>query len=220
MKRLLILVTLLVAFPFLAGCGSSESSVPPTETRKAEPASASSGKPVARVGGTVAMATPGLAINPDRRYDAVVKTEVGDITIELYPKKAPVHVNNFILLARSGYYDGVTFHRVLEGFMAQAGDPTGTGAGGPGWVVPDEISDLKHDGPGILSMAKSAAPNTGGSQFFITYEATPWLDGAHTVFGKVTQGMDVMSRIRLRDPSKQPNAPPGTRISTIQIVER
>lgn len=220
MKRLLFLVSLFAALSLAAGCSSTTNSVPPTETKKAEPALSPSGPPVARVGGTVAMATPGLAINPEKRWEAVLKTEAGDITVELFPKEAPVHVNNFILLARSGYYNGVTFHRVLAGFMAQTGDPTGTGAGGPGWVIPDEISVLKHAGPGILSMAKTSAPNTGGSQFFITYDSTPWLDGAHTVFGKVIAGMDAVNRIRLRDPGVQPPQPPGTRITTIEIIER
>jgi len=219
MKRLLFMLMPLAAFVLVAGCGPSSSSVPPTETKKAEPAQASSGKPVARVGGPVVTATPGLAINRDGRYEAVFKTEVGSFTVELYPRQAPITVNNFVLLAKDGYYNGVTFHRVLAGFMAQAGDPTATGAGGPGWVIRDEISELKHDGPGVLSMANSG-PNTGGSQFFITYDATPWLDGKHTVFGKVTQGMDVVNRVRLRDPSKEPSTQAGTRITRIEIVER
>jgi cyclophilin family peptidyl-prolyl cis-trans isomerase len=206
----------------LAACSAGESPAPtatsvPASTATTAPAA--SGKPVARVGGSVVMATPGVGIDVNKRYTAVFKTEVGEFRVELYPKQAPKHVDNFVYLARSGYYDGVTFHRVIPGFMAQSGDPTGTGAGGPGWVIPDEISDLKHSGAGILSMAKQAAPNTGGSQFFITFGATDWLDGIHTVFGKVVDGMDVVSKIRERNPSAQPPEPPGTRISTIEIVE-
>lgn len=205
----------------LAACSSGESSAPtkaPVPTATTAPAS--SGKPVARVGGSVVMATPGVRIDVNKQYTAVFKTEVGEFKVELYPKQAPRHVDNFVYLARTGFYDGVTFHRVIPGFMAQSGDPTGTGAGGPGWVIPDEISELKHSGPGILSMAKQSAPNTAGSQFFITFAATDWLDGIHTVFGKVVEGMDVVGKIRERNPSAQPPEPPGTRVNTIEIIER
>lgn len=148
------------------------------------------------------------------------KTDVGEFKVELFAQQAAVTVNNFVYLARSGYYDNSTFHRVLEGFMAQGGDPTGTGSGNPGWVIRDEFDPkLRHDGPGVISMANSG-PDTGGSQFFITYDATPWLDDRHAVFGKVVEGMDVVKKIRLRDPSKSPSAPPGTKITTIEILEQ
>ena len=126
---------------------------------------------------------------------AQVKTNLGSFTIELFEDRAPKTTKNFIDLAEKGFYDGVIFHRVIKDFMIQGGDPTGTGRGGPGYTITDEFHpELKHTGPGILSMA-NAGPNTGGSQFFITLEATPWLDGKHAVFGEVTEGMDVVEAI-------------------------
>jgi len=129
---------------------------------------------------------------------AVIKTNMGTIEIELFAKETPKTVENFVGLANKGYYNGVIFHRVIDNFMIQGGDPTGTGRGGDsfwGGKFADEIVPaLKHDQPGILSMA-NAGPNTNGSQFFITLVATPWLDGKHTVFGKVIAGMDVVSAI-------------------------
>lgn len=138
---------------------------------------------------------------------ATIKTNKGDIVVELYPDKVPLTVTNFLTLAKSGYYDGIKFHRIIEDFMAQAGDPNTKddskkalwGTGGPGYMIADEFdSSLKHDSEGVLSMA-NAGPNTGGSQFFITYEATPWLDGKHAVFGKVTSGMDVLRQLEIGD---------------------
>ncbi|MDQ3860182.1 MAG: peptidylprolyl isomerase [Actinomycetota bacterium] len=137
--------------------------------------------------------------------------------IKLFADKAPETVNNFVFLAREGYFDGTTFHRVIKDFMAQGGDPTGTGTGGPGYRIPDEVHpDLRHDRPGILSMA-NAGPNTGGSQFFITHVATPWLDDRHAVFGEVVEGMEVVNAIRERDPQRDPE--PGDRIETVEIEE-
>jgi cyclophilin family peptidyl-prolyl cis-trans isomerase len=152
-----------------------------------------------------------------KSYTARFKTERGEIVCELFAADAPMTVENFINLARAGFYDGTTFHRVIPGFMAQGGDPTGTGTGGPGYTFRDEVSaQRRHDGPGVLSMA-NAGPNTNGSQFFITFAATPHLDGRHTVFGRVTSGMDVVSSIRERDPQRDPT--PGDRIETIEIEE-
>ncbi len=126
---------------------------------------------------------------------AVFATSEGTFTVELFEDKAPLTTKNFIDLAEKGFYDGLIFHRVIDGFMIQGGDPTGTGTGGPGYEIPDEFHpDLKHDGEGVLSMA-NAGPNTGGSQFFITLAATPWLNGHHAVFGKVVRGMDVVKKI-------------------------
>ena len=126
---------------------------------------------------------------------AIMHTNMGDITIQLYPEVAPKTVENFVTLAKKGYYNGLIFHRVIKDFMIQGGDPTGTGTGGPGYTIKDEFSSkLTHEGAGVLSMA-NAGPNTGGSQFFITLRACPWLDGKHAVFGKVTKGMNVVYKI-------------------------
>ena len=161
---------------------------------------------------------PAMAIDTSKSYSAVFELEKGgEFTIELYADKVPNTVNNFVFLAREGFYDGVTFHRVLEGFMAQFGDPTGTGSGGPGYRFADEFHpDLVHDSAGIVSMA-NAGPNTNGSQFFITFGETSFLDGRHAVFGKVTDGMDVVNSITLRDPSA--GGPPGDVVARIRIVE-
>lgn len=161
---------------------------------------------------------PLLVIDPTKTYYATIKTEKGDIRLQLFADKAPKTVNNFVFLARRGFYDNITFHRVIEGFMAQAGDPTGTGTGGPGYTFEDEFHpDLKHDAAGIVSMA-NRGPNTNGSQFFITYAPQPHLDGMHAVFGKVVEGMDVVESLTVRSPD-DPNAPPGTKIFTIEIEE-
>jgi len=160
---------------------------------------------------------PTGALDLTRTYVARLKTERGEIACELFAADAPLTVENFVNLARAGFYDGTTFHRVIPGFMAQGGDPTGTGRGGPGYNFPDElIAKRRHDGPGVLSMA-NAGPNTNGSQFFLTFGATPHLDGRHTVFGRVTSGMEVLNSIRERDPGRDPA--PGDRIETIEIEE-
>lgn len=144
----------------------------------------------------------GTQIQAVSSEQAVIKTDKGDIEVELYADQTPKTVVNFATLSKYGYYNGLTFHRVIADFMIQGGDPTGTGGGGTsvyGGKFEDEIvADLKHDSPGILSMANSG-PNTNGSQFFITHVATPWLDGKHTVFGKVTKGMEVVNAIRQGD---------------------
>ena len=160
---------------------------------------------------------PEMTIASGRNYFATFHTEKGPIRIKLYADKAPNTVNNFVFLARDGYFDGTTFHRVIKDFMVQGGDPTATGTGGPGYQIRDEFHpDLRHDRSGILSMANSG-PNTGGSQFFITHTATPWLDGRHAVFGEVVEGMDVVNAIRERDP--QSDAQPGDRIERVEIEE-
>ena len=131
----------------------------------------------------------------DNKTYAVFKTNNGDFTVELFAEKAPITVENFVTLAKDGFYDGTIFHRIIADFMIQGGDPTGTGMGGPGYKIKDEFGEgLKHDDEGILSMA-NAGPNTGGSQFFITLAPTPWLNGHHAIFGKVVEGMDVVRLI-------------------------
>jgi cyclophilin family peptidyl-prolyl cis-trans isomerase len=155
-------------------------------------------------------------LDTTKHYTARFKTQRGEIEAELFAGDAPKTVENFINLARAGFYDGTTFHRVIPGFMAQAGDPTGTGRGGPGYQFGDEFSSRRHDSAGVLSMA-NAGPGTNGSQFFITYGPTPHLDGKHSVFGRVTSGMDVLTSIRERDPGR--DREPGDRIETIEISE-
>jgi len=146
---------------------------------------------------------PPLNINPDKTYIATLKTEEGSVVIKLFSNDTPITVNNFVFLSREGYYDNTTFHRVIPGFMAQAGDPTGTGTGGPGYTFDDEFGGGSHKA-GTLSMANSG-PKTNGSQFFITYVPTPHLDGKHSTFGEVIDGMDVLGKLTARDPSLNPN---------------
>lgn len=140
-----------------------------------------------------------MRIDRDAHYEIEMKTSKGDITLELYPEHAPTTVNNFVFLAEEGYFDGVSFHRVIPNFMIQGGDPTGTGRGGPGYQFEDEIegNPLKHEAK-VISMA-NAGPNTNGSQFFITHAPQPHLDGKHTVFGKVVSGTDVVDAIEQGD---------------------
>lgn len=160
---------------------------------------------------------PAMAIDNKKKYQATLHTEKGDIVLELFADRTPITVNNFVFLSREGYYDGVIFHRVIENFMVQGGDPTGTGRGGPGYTFKDEFNPtLKHDKPGILSMA-NAGPGTNGSQFFITHGPTPWLDGKHSVFGQVVGGMDVLMSIPPRDPGRPEY--PGVKINSVTITE-
>ncbi len=160
---------------------------------------------------------PEFKLDLKKKYSATIKTDQGDIVVALFADKAPVTVNNFVFLAREKFYDHTIFHRVINDFMAQAGDPTGTGRGGPGYSFRDEFDPkLKHDKPGVLSMA-NAGPNTNGSQFFLTHVPTPWLDGKHTIFGQVTEGMDVLLSIPERDP-RLVHAP-AVEIQTIEITE-
>jgi len=162
---------------------------------------------------------PPMTIDVNKKYFATFRmAKGGEFVAELFPDKAPKTVNNFVFLAREGYYNGTTFHRVLEGFMAQGGDRTGTGTGGPGYQFEDEFSDLTFDQPGLLAMANSG-PNTNGSQFFITYAPTPHLNGLHTIFGQVIDGMDVVEGITRRDPQQNPDFE-GDAIETITITEQ
>jgi cyclophilin family peptidyl-prolyl cis-trans isomerase len=163
-------------------------------------------------------AEPPMTIDPNKQYFATFKlAKGGEFVVQLFPDKAPKTVNNFVFLARDGFYDGTTFHRVLDGFMAQGGDPTGTGMGSPGYQFEDEFSDLTFDKPGLLAMANSG-PNTNGSQFFITYDATPHLNNLHTIFGEVVEGMDVVNGLTRRDPNQNPGFA-GDAIETITITE-
>ena len=151
---------------------------------------------------------PDMIIDPAKKYTATITTDKGAMVLELFAEKTPKTVNNFVFLSQEGFYDGIVFHRVIPDFMAQGGDPTGTGRGGPGYRFEDEFHpELKHDKPGILSMA-NAGPGTNGSQFFITHVPTPHLDNRHSVFGQVTEGIDVLMAVSV-----------GTKISSVTITE-
>lgn len=158
---------------------------------------------------------PDMIIEANTQYHAVMRTEKGDIAIRLLAREAPVTVNNFVYLSLTGYYANTMFHRVIADFMAQGGDPSGTGTGGPGYQFEDEFDPaVVFDRPGLLAMA-NAGPRTNGSQFFITFVPTAWLNQKHTIFGEVVAGMDVVSSIRVRDPQRDRN--PGDLIQAIDI---
>lgn len=161
-------------------------------------------------------AYPEMVIDPDNEYEAVLETEKGEMRLRLFAEDAPLTVNNFVFLANQGFYDGLTFHRVIEDFMAQGGDPTGRGTGGPGYAFEDETDNgLTFAQPALLAMANAGA-NTNGSQFFITFAPTPWLDGNHTIFGEVIEGEQVLSQLTRRQPGA---ATPGDVIERILIYE-
>jgi cyclophilin family peptidyl-prolyl cis-trans isomerase len=162
---------------------------------------------------------PTFSVDPAKQYIAALHTEKGDIKIQLFPDKAPLAVNSFVFLARQGWFDNITFHRVIPGFVAQAGDPSGTGQGGPGYFFNNEITDLSFDKPGMVGMANSGA-NTNGSQFFITYGPQPTLNSVYTIFGQVLQGMDVVERLTPRNAQPGIYLPPGDRILGVDIEEK
>ncbi|MFN8414201.1 MAG: peptidylprolyl isomerase [Anaerolineales bacterium] len=162
---------------------------------------------------------PPFNIDVTKQYIATIKTEKGDIVIELYPDKAPLAVNSFIFLAQQGWFNNVTFHRVIPGFAAQAGDPSGTGKGNPGYFFKNEISNLFFDKPGMVGMANSG-PDTNGSQFFITFAPAPHLDGSYTIFGHVLSGLDIAENLTPRDPDQGLLLPPGDKIISIIIEEK
>ncbi len=163
---------------------------------------------------------PPMTIDLAMKFTATLHTAKGDIVIDLYADEAPLAVNNFIFLAKQGWYDGVTFFRVIPGFVAQAGDPTDSGMGNPGYAFDNEIApDLKFDKAGVVGMA-NAGPGTNGSQFFITYTAIDRLDGQYTIFGQVISGMDVVQQLSARDPSSGAVLPPGDVIQSVTITEK
>lgn len=237
MRRGLFITAISVVAIAAAACGSDD------DAGAVGAAPTSAGLPVATAtspAGPLRMLQPGDtpsppvgALDTSKSYIATIKTAKGDIVIELFDDIAPLFVENFVNLSRIGFYDNTTFHRVISGFMAQGGDPDGTGSGGPGYRFRDQFHpDMRHDGTGILSMANAGA-NTNGSQFFITHDATPHLDpfnldgspkacgtpgvSCHGVFGRVIEGMDVVLGIRVRDPGTDPR--PGDAIITIEITE-
>ena len=190
-------------------------------TPPAQAAAQASGQVPALVGTKTYASAPPMLIDKNKQYTAAFKmAKGGEFVIQLYPDKAPITVNNFVFLARQGYFDGTTFHRVLQGFMAQGGDPTGTGSGGPGYEFVYEGSDLKFDKAGVVAMANTGpATPTNGSQFFITFGPTPSLDGGYTIFGQVISGMDVVNAITLRDPQTNPDFT-GDAIQSVTITEK
>jgi cyclophilin family peptidyl-prolyl cis-trans isomerase/protein-disulfide isomerase len=161
---------------------------------------------------------PPFNVDRSKQYIATLRTEKGDVVIELFADKAPMAVNSFVFLARQGWFDGVTFHRVIPGFAAQTGDPSGTGKGNPGYFFKNESNDLEYDKPGVVGMANSGR-DTNGSQFFITYAPEPHLNGGFTIFGQVIKGMEVLEQLTPRDPEKDPNLPPGDKLISVQIEE-
>lgn len=165
-------------------------------------------------------APPPMTIDPAKEYTATIATPRGDIVIRLRPDLAPIAVNNFVFLARAGFYDGVTWHRVLQGFMAQGGDPSGTGGGGPGYTIKDEFGpQMVFDRPGIVAMARTPAPDSSGSQFFITTAPATHLNGQYTIFGEVIEGQDIVNGIPLRDPDTGVTTP-GEAMLKVTITEK
>ncbi len=159
---------------------------------------------------------PPMTIETTKQYFATVKmAKGGEFVIQLYPDKAPITVNSFVFLAQQGFYNGTTFHRVIDGFMAQGGDPTGTGTGGPGYQFVNEKNDLAFDKPGVVAMANSG-PNTNGSQFFIMFGSYGLLESDYTIFGQVISGMDVVNGITRRDPQTNPTSP-GDAMASVTI---
>lgn len=162
---------------------------------------------------------PPFTIDTNKTYVATLETEKGNIVIQLFPDKAPLAVNSFVFLARQGWYDGVTFHRVIPGFVAQAGDPSGTGRGNPGYFFKTEVSDLLFTKPGLVGMANSG-PDTNGSQFFITFAPAAHLNGAYTIFGQVISGLEVAEQLTPRDPAQYGALAPGDLILKVTIEEK
>ncbi len=213
----LVLVVIIVAI--VASQNPSQSAgATPTQSAGSSPTQASGQAPVL-VGTKTYSGPPPMTLDKTKQYTATVKmAKGGEFVIQLYPDKAPITVNSFVFLARQGFFDGVTFHRVLSGFMAQGGDPTGTGGGGPGYQFVNEDSDLTFDKAGVVAMA-NAGRNTNGSQFFITFAPQPSLNGGYTIFGQVISGMDVVNGITLRDPQQNPTFQ-GDAIQSVTITEK
>lgn len=232
MFRKLIVMLCLVG-GLLSACGTPTDNTTagrPSEATQANPPATSvaptssfsevTAAPASGAGSKQYSAPPAMQIDPNKTYTAVIQTTKGDMTAELYAKQAPTTVNNFVFLAREGFYRNVVFHRVIKDFMAQTGDPMGTGMGGPGYEIQDEFDPtLRHDSRGILSMANAGA-NTGGSQFFITDVPTPHLDDRHAIFGKLTSGLETLDAIVNTPTSGQDRPAEEIRITDIVISEQ
>jgi cyclophilin family peptidyl-prolyl cis-trans isomerase len=235
---MVVIVVAIIAWPYIAKLlpqnQGTDAAVPPTSVAAPAATSAASAGSTADGGSETACAAfdpipaadqyneaPPMSIDQSKQYFATFKmAKGGEFVVELYPDKAPITVNSFVFLACKNFYDGVTFHRVLEGFMAQGGDPTGTGMGGPGYEFVNENSDLTFDKEGVMAMA-NAGPDTNGSQFFITFGPQEFLNGDYTIFGQVVEGMEVVNAITLRDPQQNPVEPAvGDAVETITITEK
>jgi peptidylprolyl isomerase len=223
----LVVVAIFVVLGFMLASnrpGSGQSAAAPTTDAfsavtppAGETAPTAAGAPASQLSYS---APPPMTIDPKKTYTATITTPRGDFVVNLRPDLAPQTVNSFVFLAKAGYFNGLTWHRVLPNFMAQGGDPTGTGGGGPGYTIPDEFTDkVKFDKPGIVAMANTGQPNSGGSQFFVTTAPADYLDGKYTIFGEVTQGQDIVNAIPLRDPEQNPTTP-GEQIVKITIDEK
>lgn len=202
--------------------GTAQTSAAPTaDSFAVQPTAGASLAPSSATGETSGRksysALPPMTIDATKQYMATITTPRGDIVIKLRPDLAPQTVNSFVFLARDGFYNGLTWHRVLPNFMAQGGDPEGTGTGGPGYTVPDEFTTkVNFDKPGIVAMANTGQPNSGGSQFFITTAPADYLNGKYTIFGEVVKGQEVVDGIPLRDPEQNPTTP-GEQIVKVTI---
>ncbi|MCP4140455.1 MAG: peptidylprolyl isomerase [Chloroflexi bacterium] len=219
-----IIIAVTLAVIWIATSAQDKTAAPPSHPADSQPVEpppadaqpAENSAPVAE--GKTYDSAPPMSIDTNVIYLATVKmANGGEFVIQLYADKSPITVNSFVFLAREGFFDGITFHRVLEGFMAQGGDPTGTGAGGPGYEFVNENSDLTFDKEGVVAMA-NAGPDTNGSQFFITFGPTPQLNGGYTIFGQITEGMDIVHGITRRDPQRNPDFE-GDMIESITISE-
>jgi len=213
-SRILVGVLLISAGLLALSCSQPESK--PAPASAPAPAPAPAPQTVPEVKTMKWDSPPKMAIDTSKKYTAIMETVKGNLVLELFAKDVPKTVNNFVFLARQGYYDGTTFHRVIPDFMVQGGDPTGTGMGNPGYRFEDEFTSYTHVA-GALSMANAGA-NTNGSQFFICYTPQHGLDGKHTVFGQLIESMDVLKKITPRDPSQNPKFE-GDKIIRVTIKE-
>ena len=212
----LVLILILAGGWYFSSRGQNQAQTPPLDSYGDTSAACA---PFSDIPAAGEYTQPPMKIDVSKQYFARVKmAKGGEFVIQLYPDKAPITVNSFVFLACKQYFNGVTFHRVLEGFMAQGGDPTGSGMGGPGYEFVNEDSDLTFDKPGVVAMA-NAGRDTNGSQFFITFVPTPQLNGGYTIFGQVIEGMDVVNGITRRDPEANPTVQ-GDAIQTIEITQK
>jgi cyclophilin family peptidyl-prolyl cis-trans isomerase len=217
--RTIIAILILSSTLLAIGCAGQANSPDTSSTStSSKPPATSSFTQVSSPKPKTYSAYPPMIIDQNKTYTATLQTEKGNLVIELFAKDVPKAVNNFVFLSRDGYYDNTTFHRVLSGFMAQAGDPTGTGFGGPGYSFGYEITQHKHVG-GSVSMAHSSLPDSNGSQFFICYAAQPHLDGGYSVFGQLIQGMDVLKKLTPRNPDENPTFT-GDKLIRVTIEEK